>query len=66
MSLACRGPRSNPPTFVFEKIAHASSTGENELRDVLDDFGLVLGRERGEPFGQALLTFSRGREPDGG
>ena len=37
-------------TFVFEEIAHASASREHELRDVFDDFRLVLGREGGEPF----------------
>ena len=30
------------------------AAGEDELRDVLDDFGLVLGRQSGKPFGKAL------------
>jgi hypothetical protein len=41
----------DPPTFILQEIAHASATGEDELRDILDDFGLVFGCERGEPFG---------------
>jgi len=37
--------------FVLEKIAHAGTAGEDELRDIFDDLGFVLGREGGEPFG---------------
>jgi hypothetical protein len=40
-----------PPTFVLEEVAHARAAGEDELRDVLDDFGLVFGCEGGEPLG---------------
>ena len=43
-------------TFVLEEVAHAGSAGEDELRDVLDDLGLVLGRQGGEPFGKAHLA----------
>lgn len=50
-SYPCADP---PPTFVLEEVAHARAAGEDELRDVLDDFGLVLGCERGEPLGEAL------------
>lgn len=41
-------------TFVFEEVAHAGAPRENELRDILDDLCLVLGRQGGEPLGQAL------------
>jgi hypothetical protein len=41
-------------TFVLEEVAHASSTGEDQLGDILDDLCLVLGRECSEPLGQAL------------
>lgn len=44
----------DPLTFVLEEVAHAGAAGEDELGDVLDDFGFVLGRECGEPLGQAL------------
>lgn len=40
-----------PPTFVLEEVAHARAAGEDQLRDVLDDFGFVFGCERGEPLG---------------
>lgn len=40
--------------FVFEKVAHASPPSQDKLGNVLDDLGLVLGRQSGEPFGQAL------------
>lgn len=41
-------------TFVLEEIAHARAPSQHELRDILNDLGLVLGREGGEPFRQAL------------
>lgn len=41
-------------TFVFEKVAHSRTTSQNQLGDILDNLGFVLGREGGEPFGQAL------------
>lgn len=45
-------PLPDPPrTFVLEEVAHARAAGEDQLRDVLDDFGFVFGRERGEPLG---------------
>jgi hypothetical protein len=45
-------PLPDPPlTFVLEEVAHARAAGEDQLRDVLDDFGLVFGCERGEPLG---------------
>jgi hypothetical protein len=45
--LSLPGPR----TFVLQEIAHASAASEDELRDVLDNLGLVFRREGGEPFG---------------
>jgi hypothetical protein len=44
-------PLPDPLTFILQEVAHAGAAGEDELRDVFDDFGLVLGCERGEPFG---------------
>jgi hypothetical protein len=41
----------DPPTFVFQEVAHASAASEDELRDVFDDLGLVFRGEGGEPFG---------------
>jgi hypothetical protein len=41
----------DPPTFVFQEVAHASAAGEDELRDVFDNLGLVFGRESGKPLG---------------
>ena len=38
-------------TFVLDEIAHARPTCEDELRDILDDLGLVLWRQCGEPLG---------------
>ena len=46
------------PTFVLEKIAHTSAAGEDELRDIFDDLGLLFGRESGEPLGQTLILFA--------
>lgn len=43
------------PTFVFKKVAHACATSEDQLRDILDDLGFILGRKRDEPFGKALV-----------
>lgn len=42
-------------TFVFEEIAHACPSGQNQLRDIFDDLCFVLRRECCEPFGQSLL-----------
>lgn len=44
-------------TFVFEEVAHARAPGQDDLRDILDDLGLLLGRESRKPFGQALEEF---------
>lgn len=41
-------------TFVFEEIAHPRPAGQHELSHILDNLGLLLGRESGEPLGQAL------------
>ena len=41
-------------TFVFEEIAHACATRQNQLGHILNDLGFLLGRESSEPFGQAL------------
>ena len=51
MSLAKSYPCRDPPTFVLEEVAHACAAGEDKLRDVFDDLGLVFGRECGEPLG---------------
>lgn len=45
-------------TLVLEKVAHPRSSGQNKLRNVLDDLGLILGREGGEPFRQTLDSVS--------
>ena len=37
-------------TLVFNEIAHARATSEDELGDILDDLGLLLRRHRHEPF----------------
>ena len=55
MSLAKSYPCRDPPlTFVLEEVAHARAAGEDELRDVFDNLGLVLRCERSEPLGEAL------------
>lgn len=41
-------------TFVLEEVAHPSPPSQDQLGDVLDDLGLLLGRERREPFCEAL------------
>lgn len=50
-----RGLRaSQEHTFILQEVAHAGATRQNQLGHILDDFGLFLGRESGEPFGKAL------------
>lgn len=45
-------PLPDPPlTFVLEEVAHARAAGEDELRNVFDDFGLVFGSKCREPLG---------------
>lgn len=41
-------------TFILKEVAHARAAGQDQLRDILDNLGLVLGGQSGEPFGQAL------------
>lgn len=41
-------------TFVLQEIAHACTAGQHQLGDILDDFGLILGRKGREPFREAL------------
>lgn len=41
-------------TFVFEEIAHARSTLENQLGHILDNLGFLLRGESGEPLGETL------------
>jgi hypothetical protein len=53
-------PLLDPLTLILQEIAHASAAREDELRDVLDNLGLVFGCERGEPLCEALSGFSRG------
>jgi hypothetical protein len=52
-------PLPDPLTFVLEEVAHARAAGEDELRDVFDNLGLVFGGEGGEPLGQALRASAR-------
>lgn len=47
--------RVREPTLVFQKVAHARAPREDELRHILDNLGLVLGREGGEPLGETLM-----------
>jgi hypothetical protein len=44
-------------TFVFQKVAHACASREDNLRDIFDDLGFFLGRKGGEPLGQTLCRF---------
>ena len=46
------------PTLVFKEVAHACPASKDELSDILDDLGLVFGRERDEPFSQTLYDMS--------
>ena len=48
-------------TLVLKEVAHARAASKDELRDVLDDLGLVLGRQRNEPLGEALGRCQRAR-----
>lgn len=41
-------------TFVLQKIAHACASGQDQLRDVLDDLGFLSRREGREPFCKSL------------
>lgn len=41
-------------TFVFEEIAHAGATRQDQLGHILDDLGFLLGRESSKPLGQTL------------
>jgi hypothetical protein len=53
-----KGPmvEKGSPTLVFDEVAHASSPGEHQLGHILDNLGLVLGRQGGEPLGKALSS----------
>lgn len=46
--------RGEDATFVFQKIAHPRPAGQHQLGHILDDLGLLLGGESGEPLGEAL------------
>lgn len=46
--------RGEEATFVFEEIAHPRPAGQHKLSHILDDLGLLLGGESGEPLGEAL------------
>jgi len=41
-------------TFVLKEVTHPCPPGKDKLRNILHNFGLVLGRQRSEPFRQAL------------
>lgn len=41
-------------TLVLQKVAHSRASREDKLRDILDNFRLLLGRKSGEPLGEAL------------
>lgn len=41
-------------TFIFQKVAHASASGQHELRNIFDNLGFVFRRESREPFRQSL------------
>lgn len=42
--------------LVFEKVAHLGASCQHKSSHVLDNFGLVLCRQRGEPFRQPVLS----------
>jgi hypothetical protein len=46
--------RGEEATFVFKEIAHPRTAGEHKLSHILDDLGLLFGRESGEPLGETL------------
>jgi hypothetical protein len=50
---------SDEHTLVLQEVTHPRSTGENELSDILDDLGLLLRRQRLEPFRQSDFACSR-------
>lgn len=41
-------------TFVLEEVAHPGPSRQDQLGNILDNLGLVLGRQSGKPLGQAL------------
>lgn len=49
-------------TLVLDKVAHPGPARKDQLRDVLDNLGLVFGGQRGEPLGKAL-QISRQLQP---
>ena len=55
-SKAVRGSRPGVEelTFVLEEIAHPRPPSQDKLGDILDNLPLLLRRECGEPFGEAL------------
>lgn len=46
--------RGEEATFVLEEIAHPRPAGQHKLSHILDDLGLLLRRESGEPLGETL------------
>jgi hypothetical protein len=50
--------RGEEATFVFKEIAHPRPTGEHKLSHILDDLGLLLGRESGEPLGETYFALA--------
>lgn len=45
-------------TLVFQKVAHARAARKDELRNVLDDLGLLLLRHRREPFRETDFPYA--------
>ena len=45
-------------TFIFQEIAHPCPPCQHELRDILNDLGLLLGWKCCEPLRKPLLTAS--------
>jgi hypothetical protein len=46
-----------PLTLVLKEVAHPCPPGEDKLRDILHNLGLILGRERSKPFRQPLRVY---------
>lgn len=48
-------------TLVLKKVAHSCAAGENELRNIFDDFGLFFRRKSSEPFCKSLFVQIQGQ-----
>lgn len=48
------GKSGHNHTFVLKEVAHPRPAREHKLSHILDNLGLFLGRQSGEPFGKTL------------